>query len=37
VLGSRDFAGVQARIDETYEASVAYLDEHLGPGSAGDA
>ena len=40
ILGSRDFAGVQARIDATYEASVAYLDEHLGPagpGSAGDA
>lgn len=40
LLGSRDFTGVQARIDETYEASVAYLDEHLGdpgPPSAGDA
>jgi NTE family protein len=36
LLGSRDFTGVQARIDETYEASVAYLDEHLGTGSAGD-
>ncbi len=30
LLGSRDFAGVQERIDLTYEASVAYLDEHLG-------
>ena len=29
LLGSRDFAGVQARIDRTYEASAAYLDEHL--------
>ena len=31
LLGTRDFAGVQARIDATYEASVAYLEEHLGP------
>jgi NTE family protein len=31
VLGSRDFSGVQHRIDETYRASVDYLDEHLGP------
>lgn len=31
LLGTRDFAGVQARIDATYDASVAYLDEHLGP------
>ncbi len=29
LLGSRDFSGVQQRIDETYAASVAYLDEHL--------
>src|SRR5215218_8371457 len=29
LFGSRDFAGVQDRIDETYEACVAYLDEHL--------
>ncbi|MEP9362957.1 patatin-like phospholipase family protein [Nocardioides sp. CN2-186] len=36
VLGSRDFSGVQQRIDETYAASVDYLDEHLGPESAGD-
>ncbi|HEY1117414.1 MAG TPA: patatin-like phospholipase family protein, partial [Acidimicrobiales bacterium] len=42
LLGTRDFAGVQARIDATYEASVAYLEEHLGPAaergsrSAGD-
>jgi NTE family protein len=28
LLGSRDFSGVQKRIDATYEASVAYLDEH---------
>ena len=35
LLGSRDFSGVQARIDETYAASVQYLDEHLG--SAGEA
>jgi NTE family protein len=28
-LGSRDFSGVQQRIDETYAASVAYLDETL--------
>ena len=34
LLGSRDFAGVLQRIDETYDASVAYLDEHLGPVSA---
>ncbi|NYD39969.1 patatin-like phospholipase family protein [Nocardioides panaciterrulae] len=34
LLGSRDFAGVQRRIDETYEASGAYLREHLaGPGA----
>jgi NTE family protein len=29
LLGSRDFGSVQQRIDETYEASVAYLEEHL--------
>jgi NTE family protein len=29
LLGSRDFTGVQQRIDETYAASVAYLDETL--------
>lgn len=34
LLGSRDFAGVQERIDLTYEAAVAYLDEQLGPVSA---
>ena len=28
LLGSRDFSGVQARIDATYDASLAYLDEH---------
>lgn len=27
LLGSRDFSGIQQRIDETYAASVAYLDE----------
>jgi NTE family protein len=31
VLGSRDFSGMQERIDLTYEATVAYLDEHLSP------
>jgi NTE family protein len=31
VLGTRDFSGVQERIDLTYEATVAYLDEHLQP------
>ena len=36
LLGSRDFAGVQERIDRTYEACVEYLDEHLGPEIAGD-
>ncbi|GAW47914.1 MULTISPECIES: patatin-like phospholipase family protein [unclassified Nocardioides] len=34
LLGTRDFSGVQQRIDETYAASVAYLDDHLGPVSA---
>jgi NTE family protein len=29
VLGSRDFSGVQERIDLTYEATLAYLDEHV--------
>ncbi|MFC4785864.1 patatin-like phospholipase family protein [Nocardioides sp. MAHUQ-72] len=29
LLGSRDFSSVEARIDETYEACVAYLEEHL--------
>lgn len=29
LFGSRDFSGVQERIDETYEATLAYLDEHL--------
>jgi NTE family protein len=29
VLGSRDFSGVQERIDLTYAATVSYLDEHL--------
>jgi NTE family protein len=28
LFGSRDFSGIQQRIDETYAASVAYLDEH---------
>ncbi|MBZ5738206.1 patatin-like phospholipase family protein [Nocardioides mangrovi] len=30
LFGSRDFSGVQQRIEETYAASAAYLDEHLG-------
>ncbi len=30
LLGSRDFAGVQERIDRTYEAGATYLDERLG-------
>ena len=29
LLGSRDFGSVQLRIDQTYDASLAYLDEHL--------
>lgn len=29
VLGGRDFSGVQERIDLTYEATAAYLEEHL--------
>jgi NTE family protein len=29
ILAHRDFAGVQRRIDATYEASLAYLDESL--------
>ncbi len=36
LFGSRDFAGVQDRIDETYEACVDYLDESLGPVPASD-
>jgi NTE family protein len=36
LLGSRDFAGVQERIDLSYEASAAYLDDHLGPVTAGE-
>jgi NTE family protein len=36
LLGTRDFSGVQQRIDETYAASVAYLDGHLGPVSASE-
>jgi NTE family protein len=34
LLGTRDFAGVQRRIDETYAASADYLDRYLGPASA---
>ena len=30
----RDFAGVQERIDRTYEASAAYLAEHLPDGTS---
>ena len=29
LLGHRDFAGVSSRIEETYHASLAYLDEHV--------
>ncbi|WP_395690368.1 patatin-like phospholipase family protein [Nocardioides sp.] len=29
LLGSRDFSTIQQRIDETYAAAAAYLDEHL--------
>ncbi len=29
LLGTRDFSGIQQRIDATYDASVAYLDESL--------
>jgi NTE family protein len=29
ILGSRDFSGIQRRIDATYDASVAYLDSAL--------
>lgn len=29
LLGTRDFSGIQQRIDATYDASVAYLDETL--------
>jgi NTE family protein len=32
LLGTRDFSSVQERIDATYVASAAYLDEHLDPG-----
>jgi len=35
LLGSRDFSGVQDRIDETYAASAAYLTDHLGPADGG--
>ena len=31
LFGSRDFAGVQHRIDETYDAAVAYLDGLTAP------
>jgi NTE family protein len=38
LLGTRDFSGVQERIDATYDASRAYLDEHLpGPASSTSA
>ena len=30
ILGHRDFTGVGARIEETYRASVAYLDDVEG-------
>ena len=31
MLAFRDFSSVQRRIDATYDASLAYLDEHLEP------
>jgi NTE family protein len=31
MLAFRNFSSVQRRIDATYDASIAYLDEHLGP------
>jgi NTE family protein len=34
LLGSRDFSGVQARIDATYDASRDYLAAHLSTGEA---
>lgn len=33
MLAFRDFSSVQRRIDATYDASLAYLDEYLGPGA----
>jgi NTE family protein len=33
IRGSRDFSNVQDRIEATYVASAAYLDEHLGTGA----
>jgi NTE family protein len=32
LLGSRDFSGVQERIDATYDATRSYLQDHLSPG-----
>jgi NTE family protein len=29
LVGSRDFSGVQERIDATYEATRSYLEDHL--------
>ena len=34
LLGSRDFSGVVQRIEETYAASVDFLDERLGPAAS---
>ena len=35
IRGHRDFAGVGSRIEETYRASLAYLDEHVAePGGS---
>jgi NTE family protein len=31
MLAFRDFSSVQRRIDATYDASLAYLDEHVEP------
>ena len=36
LLGTRDFGGVEERIERTYEASVAYLDECWGTGAPPD-
>ena len=34
MLGTRDFSGVAQRIEETYAASVDFLDERLGPAAS---
>jgi NTE family protein len=35
LLGTRDFSGVQQRIDATYDASRTYLEENVPTGGAG--